>query len=378
MARRKSVSDIRKEQEAQVGSQAEGYFSQQPVVAGEARVSGGKISSFPLSQIWPDRFQPRLIVPPDLKDRFFAGELNVYETSFEWIKRAKGDAAEEYRIEKLQQMGYTIEDQGQIKPATGTMVGRGDDLRVYLETGERRYWSLALNHAVKMMGGYDGPEPRLEVRIIQEPSRARQVVENTHAEEPTAISRSREIAALILAALNITPEPEDTDYSYYRKAAEINRIDGEIWDAVMAVLPLQREILKRLLNLLRMPEEAVILADKYDVPERALREVLPLPESQHIEMVSRIIEEGFTSEDIQMIRQQPKKSSAPSKPQSAAYKAASKMRSFYNFLTREGLHARTSEVATEIAVRAVDDQDLFDLADALESLARQLRLRTRH
>ena len=97
MARRKHVSDIRKEQEASGASQADGYFAQQPVSQAEARVSGGKISSFPLSQIWPDRFQPRLIIPPDLRDRFFSGDINVYETAFEWIKRAKGEEAEEYR-----------------------------------------------------------------------------------------------------------------------------------------------------------------------------------------------------------------------------------------------------------------------------------------
>ena len=96
MARRKSVSEIRKEQEAQTGSQAEGYFSQQPIARGAERVSGGKISSFPLSQIWPDRFQPRLIIPPDLRDRFFSGDLSVYETAFEWIKRAKGDQGEDF------------------------------------------------------------------------------------------------------------------------------------------------------------------------------------------------------------------------------------------------------------------------------------------
>ncbi len=378
MARRKSVSEIRKEQEAQTGSQAEGYFSQQPIARGAERVSGGKISSFPLSQIWPDRFQPRLIIPPDLRDRFFSGDLSVYETAFEWIKRAKGDQAEEHRIEKLQQMGYTIEAQGQIKPATGTMVGRGEDLRVYLETGERRYWSLALNHAVKLMGGYDGPEPRLEVRIIQEPSRARQVIENIHAEEPTAVSRGREIASLILAALNIEPDPDASDYAYYRQAAEIQRIDGQIWDSVMEVIPLQREILKRLLNLLRMPEEALILADKYEVPERALREVLRMPESQQVEMVIQIIEEGFTSEEIREIRQQARKPSRQARaPRSAANRAAGKLRSFFNFLLQEGLDTNTSEIATEIAVKIKDDRDLFDLADALDSLAAQLRLRAR-
>jgi hypothetical protein len=379
MARRKHVSDIRKEQEASGASQADGYFAQQPVSQAEARVSGGKISSFPLSQIWPDRFQPRLIIPPDLRDRFFSGDINVYETAFEWIKRAKGEEAEEYRIEKLQQMGYTIEDQGQIKPATGTMVGRGEDLRVYLETGERRYWSLALNHAIKLMGGFNGPEPRLEVRIIQEPSRARQVIENIHAEEPTAVSRGREVASLVLAAMSIDPDPSETDYAYYRKAAEIQRIDGDIWESVMKIIPLQREILKRLLNLLRMPEEALILADKYEIPERALREVLQIPDSQQVEMVIRIIEEGYTSEDLQIIRQQPKRSQkTAAKPQSAAFKAASKVRSLYNFLIREGLSDQTSEIATEIAVKAEDDRDLFNLADALDSLAAQLRLRARH
>ena len=378
MARRKHVSDIRKDQETQSASQADGYFSQQPPSQAQARVSGGKITSFPLSQIWPDRFQPRLIIPPDLRDRFFSGDINVYETAFEWIKRAKGDEAEEYRIEKLQQMGYTIEDQGQIKPATGTMVGRGEDLRVYLETGERRYWSLALNHAIKLMGGFSGPEPRLEVRIIQEPSRARQVIENTHAEEPTAISRAREIASLILAAMSVDPDPNESDYVYYRKAAEIQRIDGEVWESVMQIIPLQREILKRLLNLLRMPEEALVMADKYEIPERSLREVLQLPESQQVGMVIRIIEEGYTSEDIQVIRQQPKRSQKVSKPQTAAFKAASKVRSLYSFLMREGLSDHTSEIATEIAVKVEDDHDLFNLADALDSLAAQLRLRARH
>lgn len=145
----------------------------------------------------------------------------------------------------------------------------------------------------------------------------------------------------------------------------------------MQIIPLQREILKRLLNLLRMPEEALVLADKYEIPERALREVLRIPESQQVEMVIRIIEEGFTSEDLQAIRQQPKRSRTAAKPQSAAYKAAGKVRSFYNMLIREGLSDQTSEIATEIAVKVEEDEDLYNLADALDSLAAQLRLRAR-
>ncbi len=205
------------------------------------------------------------------------------------------------------------------------------------------------------------------------------MIENTHAEEPTAVSRGREVASLILAELGIQPEPDDNDYSYYRKAAEIKRIDGTVWDAVMDVIPLQREILKRLLNLLRMPDDVLMMADKYNVPERALREVLPLPEEMQLDMVLRIIEQGYTSEDVQIVRKNPKSAQSPaaSRPKPAAYKAAGKVRSLYSFLLKEGIEGNTSEIATELAGKIKDDRELYVLADVLESLAAQLRLRFR-
>ena len=98
--------------------------------------------------------------------------------------------------------GNSFEEHGQIKPITGSWTPASGGKYIFLiETGERRFWASCLQHVMHK----STEEPLLRVEVIQTPTRQRQVLENRHAEQPSAVSQACEVASLILAELNIQP-----------------------------------------------------------------------------------------------------------------------------------------------------------------------------
>jgi hypothetical protein len=74
------------------------------------------------SQMMPDRFQPRRILPSDIRTSFFSGDLTCYQAAEEWIAQAKADDATQTEITRLMAMGNSFDVHGQIKPITGYWV----------------------------------------------------------------------------------------------------------------------------------------------------------------------------------------------------------------------------------------------------------------
>ncbi|MRR28904.1 hypothetical protein EG834_00890, partial [bacterium] len=70
------------------------------------------------SQMIPDRFQPRRLLPPSLRADFFSGRLNCYQAAMEWLALARADQGAAAEIEKLLMMGSSFEEHGQIKSIT--------------------------------------------------------------------------------------------------------------------------------------------------------------------------------------------------------------------------------------------------------------------
>ena len=78
------------------------------------------------SQMLPDRFQPRRLLPPYLRQPFFSGEIDCYKAASEWLELAKSDFGARGEVDRLLQMGSSFEDHGQIKPITGSWVPARD------------------------------------------------------------------------------------------------------------------------------------------------------------------------------------------------------------------------------------------------------------
>ncbi|MBS3750818.1 MAG: hypothetical protein KGY39_04840, partial [Anaerolineales bacterium] len=107
MAKDKGTADLfaRRASKREKDSQAEGYFAASEGRAN--RTSSSRIVSVPLSQILPDRFQPRPILPLDLKDAYYSGDADWRETAQTWLGRADTDPGVQSRVDTLLELGGT-------------------------------------------------------------------------------------------------------------------------------------------------------------------------------------------------------------------------------------------------------------------------------
>ena len=247
------------------------------------------------SQMLPDRFQPRRLLPGTIRNNFFNGSLDCYKAASAWLDLAKNEPGIQEEIDRLLAMGSSFKEHGQIKPITGSWVAAANGEYVFqIETGERRFWAACLqtvSHKLK-------EEPLLRVEVVAHPSRQRQVLENRHAEPPSAVGQACEVASLILAEMGIRPEADlKDDYDFFRRVHD-QRMPAGLWDRIMPIMQLTRPRMVQLLNILSLPSPLLDLADRYRLPERVLREVLAQPQEQWERLTRLSIQNQFTSDDV--------------------------------------------------------------------------------
>jgi hypothetical protein len=247
------------------------------------------------SQMFPDRFQPRHLLPAPLRPAFYGGRIDCYQAAVEWLALSHQEASYRPEVERLLAMGGSFEEHGQIKPITGAWNQTSDGNYLFLiETGERRFWAACL----KVAANHLKEEPLLRVEVISHPTRQRQVLENRHAEAPSAVGQSCEIASLILAELGIQPDSNLQDEFDYFRLARTQRMPAGLWERVIPIMQLTRPRMVQLLNLLQLPTPLLELSDRYRLPERALREILLLPKEQWERALRSTIQNNLTSEDL--------------------------------------------------------------------------------
>ena len=135
----------------------------------------------------------------------------------EWLALARSDPGTAQEIEKLLAMGSSFEEHGQIKSITGKWVmNRRGEYVFQIETGERRFWAACLQYASS--GAED--EPLLRVEVVEKPTRQRQVLENRHAEPPSAVEQACEVASLILAETGTSSAASFSAFQSGSSAAE--------------------------------------------------------------------------------------------------------------------------------------------------------------
>lgn len=266
------------------------------------------------SQMLPDRFQPRRLLPAVLRINFFGGKLDCYQTAAEWINLSKNDPGMRAEIERLLAMGSSFDEHGQIKPITGCWLPTQDGRYVFqIETGERRFWAACL----RAVNEHLEEEPLLRVEVVEKPTRQRQVLENRHAEPPSAVGQACEIAALILSELGIQPDPTLSDeYDYFRQA-RLQRMPAGMWERIMPIMQLTRPRMVQLLNILQMPTPLLELADRYRLSERVLREILASPREGWERMLRLSIQNNLTSEEVAEISTTMRQASAEVKRKSS-------------------------------------------------------------
>lgn len=325
------------------------------------------------SQMIPDRFQPRRLLPASIREDFFSGKINCYEAATRWLLLAKTDRGYQEEMERLLAMGDSYEEHGQIKPITGSWVPTtGGNYIFLIETGERRFWAACLRTAK----GDLKEELLLRVEVVENPTRQRQVLENRHTEPPSAVGQACEIAALILAELGVTPDPGLKDeYEFFRKAKN-QRMPAGLWEKIIPIMQLTRVRMVQLLNILQFSSPLLEMADRYRLPERVLREVLAMPHNQWERMVQLSIQNNLTSEDLADITgakvervTKRRKANTPS-PGGPGLVAASGLRRFANAISKldEISQAQVLDEVADELVSTKEAEGILSLLDELSSL----------
>jgi len=268
------------------------------------------------SQMMPDRFQPRRLLPASIRGLFYSGTITCYQAAERWLALAHQDSGYQGTIDRLLSMGSSFEEHGQIKPITGSWTtGPGGRYVFMIETGERRFWAACLQNVIHN----PAQESYLRVEVIQNPTRQRQVLENRHAEQPSSVSQACEVASLILAELGLHPDPNTNDEFEFFRQARLQRMPAGLWDRITPIMQLTRPRMVQLLNILQLATPQLELADRYRLPERVIREVLGLPPEQWERMLRLSIQESLTSDDIVEITEvNPKKQSTQKAPSKSA------------------------------------------------------------
>ena len=329
------------------------------------------------SQMMPDRFQPRHLLAHPLRGAFFSGQIDCYQAAAKWLTLARSERGYQAELDRLLAMGESFEDHGQIKAITGAWVSASDGRYIFLiETGERRFWAACL----RTVAAHIEEEPLLRVEVVSHPTRQRQVLENRHAEPPSAVGQACEIAALILAEMDIRPDSGITDEFDYFRRAQAQRMPEGLWERVTPIMQLTRPRMVQLLNILKLPTALLELADRYRLPERVLRPILAASQEQRERMLRLSIRDSLTSDEVEeLVHPAEHRSRANAQMEGGTIPpgrmAVSGLRRFANALSVLDDFSRSQaldEIADDLVARH-QAEDLLALLDELERLV-QVRL----
>ncbi|HLO16394.1 MAG TPA: hypothetical protein VK206_16300, partial [Anaerolineales bacterium] len=332
-----------------------------------------RVVYIPIGQVLPDRFQSRVILPPDIKGAFFAGEMDCYQAAQSLMVAADGDAGLRREVDELLLLGQSILREGQIEPVTGSWVQvQGLGPRFFLEAGERRFWSLVLS-AVQLQLQ---EEPKLQAVEQKEVSRLRQVAENIQREDISAVDLGKAIASLILIFQERYPDPNaENEMDYYRQALN-GRLPHGIWPELERIVGFARPHLVRHLQILKLSDELLYLASLYRVEERRLRVIVAAPKHQQRELLLSAIEEKLSSDEIERAVEEKSKSDKNTRHRAVQVvyrQMASRVKSLLKFTQQSDFDRNYDRVATELSALMKDPNELDQAAKQLENLAASLR-----
>lgn len=209
---------------------------------------------------------------------------------------------EEQLLLDLVNLAVTIRDDGQVNPLTVVDVSQGVSRLFRIETGERRYWATWLLRDFISEYNGDGMIPCILISA-QRSSIFRQAKENTVRSSLTAVAMARQAALLLLTVHGYEIPTYPVDNTFYRQALQLDlRGKREYTEAILSAMGgIDKGHFSHFKALLNLSDEAMELADRYNVEEKKLRCVLTLPPDFHAEIVRQIIDFNLTSAQVKAL-----------------------------------------------------------------------------
>lgn len=290
---------------------------------------GLRVERILLELVRPDPVQPRRVLPERLHFAFHDNRLTPTQALRELVQAAQIAARqrgrpfdglldllpnaddeseddhnvavspEENLLRDLVNLAVTIRDDGQVNPLTVVDASDGVSRLFRIETGERRYWATWLLR--DFIPGYtgDGMIPCIVIPARQA-SPFRQAKENTARSGLTAVAMARQAALLLLAVHGYEIPYAAVTNDFYRQALnlDLRNFSAEVLTAMGGI---GRMHFSRYKALLKLSDDAMEIADRYDIDEKKLRYVVALPTEYHLELIRQIVDLNLTSKQVKDI-----------------------------------------------------------------------------
>lgn len=235
--------------------------------------------------------------------RPFDGVLDLLPSS-DYDAESDDEAAaklspEEHLLRDLVNLAVTIRDDGQVNPITVIDISEGATRLFRIETGERRYWAHWLIR--DFIPGYDGDGT---IPCILVPSGRisafRQAKENTARAGLSAVAMARQAALLLLAAHGYEIPSGPLGNDFYRQACSLdlrNKRDytGKVLSAMGGIT---KGRFRHYKSLLQLGDEAMEIADRHEINEGILREIVSLAPDEQAEVLRHVIQFGLTVKQV--------------------------------------------------------------------------------
>ncbi|MBA3868884.1 MAG: ParB N-terminal domain-containing protein [Anaerolineae bacterium] len=293
---------------------------------------GLRVERILLELVRPDPVQPRRVLPERLHVAFHNNRLTPTQALRELVQAAQiaarqrgrpfnglldllpsGDgetddeakmatSPEETLLRDLVTLAVTIRDDGQVNPLTVVDITEGVTQLYRIETGERRYWASWLLR--DFIPGYtgDGMIPCIVIPA-QQASPFRQAKENTARSGLTAVAMARQAALLMLTVHGYEIPSDVVSNEFYRQALDLSLQSKQEFSAqvLIAMGGISRMHFSRYKTLLKLSDEAMEIADRYNIEEGKLRYIITLAPEYHLELVRQVVDLNLTSKQIKEI-----------------------------------------------------------------------------
>ena len=209
---------------------------------------------------------------------------------------------EEMLLRDLVTLAVTIRDDGQVNPLTVVDASEGVTRLYRIETGERRYWaSWLLRDFIPNYTG-DGMIPCIVIPA-QQASPFRQAKENTARSGLTAVAMARQAALLLLTVHGYEIPAYAVNNDFYRQALNLSLQSKQEYSTqvLSAMGGISRMHFSRYKALLKLSDEAMELADRYNLEEGKLRYIITLAPEYHLELVRQVVDLNLTSKQVKEI-----------------------------------------------------------------------------
>lgn len=286
-----------------------------------------KVERIVLDLVRPDPVQPRRVLPDRVHHAFHNSQLTPSQALREVVQIAQVAARqrgrpfsnllellpdperdeepdikltpEELLLRDLVNLAVTIRDDGQVNPITVIDVTQGV-IRMYrIETGERRYWAAWLLR--DFLPGYEG-DGMLDCIVVPATSATvfRQAKENTARSGLSAVAMARQAALLLLYVHGYEIPTYPVTNDFYRQALELDmRGKREYTDVILTAMGgIEKTRFSRYKALLHLSDEALEIADRYNIDEARLRHLVQLGSEDQVEMLRQIIQFDLTRQQV--------------------------------------------------------------------------------